>query len=302
VPKAMFLPLSLSIGFTMIVSYLAAQTLVPVLSNYIIKEDRYQHYKHAGIHAHAGQALNNEERKQVDSHLQNEEKEPHKNDLFERIKMRYMRFLKRGMAYSKITVVTYLLIIAALAVTGFMIIGKDMMPKINNGQFQMRIKAPDGTRLERTEEKMRRVLQIIDKTVQQNVSISSAYVGLIPSSYGTSNLYVFNTGTHEAVLQVNLNEHYKVNMDDLKEVLRKNIRHELPDLKIMFEPIDMTEKIMSQGASTPLEIRVAGKDLAEIEQYAGKLVDSLKKIAYLRDVQIAQPLKFPVVSISIDRL
>lgn len=302
VPKAMFLPLSLSIGFTMIVSYLAAQTLVPILSNYIIKEDRYQHYKHAHFHAHAGQALNTEERKQVHSHLVNEEKEPQKNDLFERIKMRYMRFLKRGMSYSKVTVVTYLVIIVAMAAAGFMVIGKDMMPKINNGQFQVRIKAPDGTRLERTEEKLRRVLQIIDKTVQQNISISSAYVGLIPSSYGTSNLYVFNTGTHEAVLQVNLNEHYKVNMDELKEVLRRNIRHELPELRIMFEPIDMTEKIMSQGASTPLEIRVAGKDLGEIEQYANKLADSLKRIPYLRDVQIAQPLKFPVVSISIDRL
>lgn len=302
VPRAMFLPLSLSIGFTMIVSYLAAQTLVPILCNYIIKEDRYRHYKHADIHAHAGQALDTEERNQVESHLVNEEREPHKNDLFEGTKMQYMRFLKQGMSYSKITVFTYLVIMAAMAAVGIMVIGKDMMPKINNGQFQVRIKAPDGTRLERTEEKMRRVLQIIDKTVQQNVSISSAYVGLIPSSYGSSNLYVFNTGTHEAVLQVNLNEHYKVNMDDLKEVLRKNIRHELPDLKIMFEPIDMTEKIMSQGASTPLEIRVAGKDLSEIEQYANKLVDSLKKISYLRDVQIAQPLKCPVVSISIDRL
>jgi hypothetical protein len=30
----------------------------------------------------------------------------------------------------------------------------------SNGQFQVRIKASDGTRLERTEEKLRRVLQL----------------------------------------------------------------------------------------------------------------------------------------------
>lgn len=302
VPKAMFLPLSLSIGFTMIVSYVAAQTLVPILANWIIKAERYQHYHHADRHAHAGQALDNQELKQVDKHLLNEVKEPQKNDLFERIKLRYISFLKRSMPYTKATVIIYLALILAMAAAGFMIIGKDMMPRTNNGQFQVRIKAPDGTRLERTEEKLRRVLQIIDKTVNQNVAISSAYVGLIPSSYGTSNLYIFNTGTHEAILQVNLNEHYKVNMDELKDVLRKNIHHELPDLKIMFEPIDMTEKIMSQGASTPLEIRVAGKNMTDIEQYATKLVDSLKKISYLRDIQIAQPLRFPVVSITIDRL
>jgi multidrug efflux pump subunit AcrB len=302
IPRAMFLPLSLSIGFTMIVSYLAAQTLVPILSNWIMKTERYRHYQHGDVHAHAGQALDGEERNQVATHLAQEVKAPHRNDFFERVKLRYMKFLQRSMPYKKTTVLVYLVLVLAMAAGGFVFIGKDMMPKLNNGQFQLRIKAPDGTRLERTEEKLRQVLQIIDKTVHGKVSISSAYIGLIPSSYGTSNLYVFNTGTHEAVLQVHLGEDYKVNMDELKEALRRNILHELPDLRLMFEPIDMTEKIMSQGAATPLEIRVAGKDLHQIEQYANRLVHSLQRIPCLRDVQIAQPLHFPVISISIDRL
>src|SRR5579862_4062663 len=60
VPKAMFLPLSLSIGLTMIVSYVLAQTLVPILSNWMIKAERYQHYHH-DPHAHAGLAMDKEE-------------------------------------------------------------------------------------------------------------------------------------------------------------------------------------------------------------------------------------------------
>jgi len=59
---------------------------------------------------------------------------------------------------------------------------------------------------------------------------------------------------------------------------------------------------MSQGASTPIEVQVAGKGIQQIETYADKVVDKLKKIYYLRDVQIAQPLKFPVVEITLDRL
>ena len=49
VPKAMFLPLSLSIGFAMIISFIAAQTLVPVISNWLLKEERFQyhHDKHS---------------------------------------------------------------------------------------------------------------------------------------------------------------------------------------------------------------------------------------------------------------
>jgi multidrug efflux pump subunit AcrB len=301
VPKAMFLPLSLSIGLTMIVSYILALSLVPILSNWMIKAEKYS-YHHGHVHAHAGQAFDSREEKQIAQHLDEEIKHPEKNDFFERIKLRYMKVLNKNMPRKKWLVPLYLLVATGLAAAGFVVIGKDMMPKLNNGQFQIRVKEPDGTRLERTEDKVRQVLKIIDSTVNHKVAISSAYIGLIPSSYGTSNLYIFNTGTHEAVIQVNLDHEYKVNMDDLKEALRKNIKYYLPEVRINFEPIDMTEKIMSQGAATPIEVRVAGKDLKDIETHANKLVSQFKAIPYLRDVQIMQPLKFPVVAISIDRI
>ncbi len=37
VPKSMFLPLSLAVGFAMIASFLLSQTFVPVLSNWLLK-------------------------------------------------------------------------------------------------------------------------------------------------------------------------------------------------------------------------------------------------------------------------
>lgn len=302
VPKAMFLPLSLSIGLTMIVSYVLAQTLVPIMSNWMINADHYQHYEHGKHHAHAGEGLDKEEREQVDSHMHKEEDEPEKNDFFERVKMRFHKILTALMPRSGWIIPVYLVGVIALAALGFVMIGKDMMPKLNNGQFQIRLKEPEGTRLEVTEDKFKHVLQIIDKTVNHHVKITSGYIGLVPSSFGSSNLYVFNTGTHEAVLQVNLDEDYKVNMDDLKDALRKNIAHEMPELKITFEPIDMTEKIMSEGANAPIEVQVAGKDMNQIQTYAYKVLAKLKQIPYLRDVQINQPLHYPVISIKLDRL
>src|SRR3569833_1371192 len=196
IPKAMFLPLSLSIGLTMIVSYVLAQTLVPILSNWMIKAERYQHYHHGKIHAHAGEALNRPEEEQVFFYLEKEKNEPEKNDLFERFKLRLIGMLERMMPRKRLIVSVYILLTIGLAGLCFVMIGKDLMPKLNNGQFQMRIKEPDGTRLERTEDALKNVLQIIDKTVDHHVAVTSAYVGLVPSSYGTSNLYVFNTGTH----------------------------------------------------------------------------------------------------------
>ncbi|MFD0793447.1 efflux RND transporter permease subunit [Mucilaginibacter litoreus] len=302
VPKAMFLPLSLSIGLTMIVSYIIAQTLVPILSNWMIKAEQYQHYHHEEVHAHAGEGLDYAEREQINAHTREEQKHPEKNDVFERVKMRFMHIISKWMPRKKAIVPLYLVAVLILAGVCYAVIGKDMMPKLNNGQFQIRIKEPDGTRLERTEAKFKQVLSIIDSTSNHHVAISSGFVGLIPSSYGVSNLYVFNTGTHEAVIQVNLDEDYHVNMDDFKEALRKNITYSLPEMRITFEPIDMTEKIMSQGASTPIEVIVAGKDISQIRAYSTKLLDKLKRVNYLRDVQINQPLHFPVISIKLDRL
>src|SRR5476651_662636 len=181
VPKAMFLPLSMYIGLTMIVSYVLAQTLVPILSNWMIKAERYQTYHHDQIHAHAGEALDKNEEGQVEMHREQEEDHPEKNDFFERVKLRFMNILKRCMPAKKIVVPVYLIVVLVLVGICFAMIGKDMMPKLNNGQFQMRIKEPDGTRLERTEEKLKQVLNIIDSTVNHHVKVTSAYAGIIPS-------------------------------------------------------------------------------------------------------------------------
>lgn len=301
VPKAMFLPLSLSIGFSMIVSFIAAQTLVPILCNWFLDEHKYFKYDRHEIHAHAGLALNEGEIMEVHAHAESEHQHPEDNDFFQRLKNRFTKIVEHLMLHKKLYSTIYLISSISLAGLAFVFIGKDLLPKINNGQFQMRLKAPEGTRLERTEEKVQQALAIIDSTVKGHVAVSSAFIGLVPSNYATSNLYVFNTGTHEAVIQVQVDEDYKLKMDELKESLRRNIRHFMPDVTISFEPIDLTEKIMSQGASNPIEVRVAGKDMAQIQLFADSLLGKMKRIPELRDVQIQQPLHYPTINIDIDR-
>lgn len=300
VPKAMFLPLSLAIGFAMIVSYTSAQTLVPVISNWLLKTEKFAEH-HKPSMPHAGEVL--DPTKPVMNMEHTEEHLLHKDQdsFFQRLKQRLVRHLERWMPRRRGMVTIYLVVALVGAGVCFVVIGKDLLPKNNVGQLQLRIREPDGTRLEVTEHTTKGVLGIIDSTTNHHVEISSAYVGLVPSSFGSSNLYIFNSGTHEAVIQINLDEDYKVNMDDLKEQLRHNILAAYPSLKLSYEPIELTEKIMSQGAATPIEVRVAGKNMSEISDYASRLVSALQSIPYLRDVQIAQPLKYPVVNINVDR-
>ncbi len=300
VPKAMFLPLSLSIGYAMIFSFIAAQTLVPVVANHLLDAGHFKNSQ-GEPHAHAGQALDAGEQNQVETHGGVETREEVGRGFFLRLKLGLTGSLTRWMPYRKPVTIAYLVLAFAAAGGCFLYIGKDLLPHSNSGQMQIKLTATEGTRLEFTESIVKRVLAIVDSTVKGNVAITSSYVGLVPSSYGASNLYVFNSGSNEAVLQVELNENYAIKMDDLKEQLRKNIAEVFPAVSISFEPIEMTEKVMAQGASSPIEVRVAGKNYGDITNYAKRLSSKLKEVGYLRDVHIVQPLHTPTIRMHLDR-
>lgn len=274
VPRAMFLPLSLSIGFAMTVSYLLAQSLVPILANWMLKEHQ--------SHGHTPEAA----------------KAP---GLFDRVRSVFMSHNRKLLASNKLVVGVYAVLIVGLAAWGFAVIGKDMLPQINSGQMVIRMKTPDGTRLERTEEEVSKLLTLVNDAADGHLAVSSAYVGVVPTNYATSNLYVSTSGPNDAVIKVGLTEGYKTNIQDLKERIRRLVHEEMPDVTLSFEPADLTEKLMSGGAFTPIEVQVAGRDMKEIEGYASKLVGKLSEDDHLRDVRIVQPLKFPVINIKLDR-
>ncbi|WP_310590503.1 efflux RND transporter permease subunit [Dyadobacter sp. CY261] len=290
IPRSMFLPLSLAVGFAMIASFLLSQTLVPVLANWLLKD--HPHHEAPTL------ALDSQEINDVIAEGAHPSLPP---TGFEKFKLKYLNVLN-GIMGKRLIVPVYLVGTIALIVGGFLLIGTDILPKANSHQFQMRMRVPDGTRVERTEQATLKALNLIKSEVgKENVEISSAYVGTVPSSYGTSNIFVFNSGPHEAVLQVSLKEDFPVRMDALKEKLRARIGKEIPNLAISFEPIELVDKIMSQGASTPIEVSVAAKDVEEAGRFARKIRKEMQRIAFLRDVQIAQPLQYPILDVKIDR-
>ena len=300
VPRAMFLPLSMAIGFAMIVSFLSSQTLVPVISVWMLKADKFRTHE-KGSPEHAVMALDKKEEAEIERHRAEEATHPQGNSFFDRLKVKLLSRLTKWMPWRKVIVPIYLVLAFGGAIFCYIIIGKDLLPKTNTGQLQLRLREPDGTRLEVTEKTTQGVLAVIDSAVHGHIAISSAYVGLVPSSFGSSNLYIFTSGTHESLIQVNLDEDYKGQIEDLKEELRKNILAKYPEVRISFEPIELTDKIMAQGANTPIEVRVAGKNMDDIKVYSARLLDRLKQIPFLRDVQIAQPLNYPTVDITVDR-
>ncbi|MEA5259530.1 efflux RND transporter permease subunit [Arcicella aquatica] len=298
VPKGMFMPLSLAVGFSMVASYIFSQSLVPVLSNWWLKGHEHKT-------PHAKEILNDLSNVQETKMEHYEERNLQKITGFERFKIKYLHLLDILLDKKVIVIPLYLILSFGILVFGFLTIGKDMMPKLDHSrQFQLRLIAPQGLRIEKTEQTVIKTIDIIKSIVgDKNVDITSAFVGMTPSSYGTSALYVFNAGPHEAVLQVNLGEGYKVkSLDELKEKIRNSIHRQMPETNVSFEPIELTDKIMSQGALTPIEIMIGSKDLGDGQQFANKLISQLKKIPYLRDIRINQPLNYPTFDIQVDRV
>ncbi|HTR29317.1 MAG TPA: efflux RND transporter permease subunit [Puia sp.] len=309
IPGSLFLPLSLAIGFSMITSYLMAQTFVPVLANWIMKGHKRgdgkvfasddEEFRASGLTA-ADEASAAEEKHKL---LEHGTGEGGKETRFDRFRKRFIRFLDRLMPFRMAIALLYIVLGLSGAWLLINSIGRDVLPKSNAGQFQVRMRAPDGTRMERSEEYMVRTLHILDSIVgHKNISVTSAMVGMHPQQFSTDPIYLFMAGPQEGVLQVSLKEEYKVKMDDLKEDFRHRIAQDMPWMKVSFEPIELTDKILSQGSPTPIEVKLIGKNKKINEAYAVKVIEKLRQIPYLRDVQLDEAIHYPAIDINIDRI
>jgi multidrug efflux pump subunit AcrB len=296
IPGSLFLPLALAIGFSMITSYFLSQTFVPVMANWIMKG----HKKHQHVPSAASEGDTWDQKKELVERA--DSNRDGKISRFEKFRARFMRFINRMIPYRKPIVIGYLIVISAIAFLLLMNIGRDVLPKTNGGQFQVRIRSEQGTRMERTEQRTLAALKAIEEVIgKENISITSAYVGQHPSLFSVSPIYLFMPGPQEAVIQVSLSKEYHADLDELKEKLRAKIKERAPELSLSFEPIELTDKILSQGSPTPVEVRISGRNKKLNEEYAEKLMAKLRGISYLRDVQLTQSTKYPAINIDLDR-
>ena len=312
IPGALFLPLAMAIAFSMIVSYFMAQTFVPIMANWLMKDhhvkkdatssDMTDDEEFAASGLTAEDEGDTWDQKKILAEKSMEDN-GEKHSLFDKTRIRLLSFLSRLFPFSAWVVTGYVLIISGIAFLLLSNIGRDVLPKVNAKQFQVRLRAPEGTRVETTELQVVKALTVLDTLVgKENIAITSAFVGQHPGLFSTSPIYLFMAGPHEAVLQVQLKEDFKTNLEELQDKFRDKIRSDMPDVKLSFEPMQLTDKILSQGSPTPIEVKVAGKNKQLNEEYANKLIEKLHQIPYLRDVQIGQSTQYPSININIDRI
>lgn len=274
IPRDMFMPLSMAVAFAMIASFLASQTFVPILANWMMK---------------------NKHNKEADT--------PRKRAFFEKFRVNYSYRMRKWSTKSLPLFVVYVLVAGGIAAALLMMVGTDVMPVSNNGDFQMRIQAPQGSRIEKTETIVKDVTDNIRELVPENgLNITSAFVGMHPAGSPINPIFLFSSASHEAVLQVSVNQDvYEGSMEELKEKVRNKIADKHPEVQFNFEPMELTEKIMGQGAMTPIEVKVGANQVQGAFAHASKIEENLKEIPYLRDVRIAEAIAYPTLEIDVDR-
>ena len=269
--QGLFVPLSLAVGFSMLASYVLSSTFVPVLSVWLLRHEA------------------------EDGH------EP-RVTFFDSLRRVYGWTLDK-LVRQRVAVIAVYLVVSVVVIGGAGLqLGRDIFPVVNAGQFRLRLRAPAGTHIGRSEHYAKAALKLIgDEVGRENVDLTLGYVGAIPSSYPINGVYQWSRGPEEAILYVDLNDESGIEVEELKEVLRERFRKELPELRVSFEPSDIVNEVMSFGSPTPVEVAVSGPNFAENRAYAEKLYGELAKIPSLRDLQYAQSLDYPTIQVDVDR-
>jgi len=268
VGRQLFVPLSLAVGFAMIASYFLSSSLVPVFATWFMSETS-----------------------------RSEEREGQ----FARLRRWYEGYLDRVLKRRRLVVIGYFGLTALILLFIAPRLGTEIFPDANGPVLRLRLKAPVGTRIEETEPKVVQALDLIRKTIgEDNVEITSDYMGVQPSSYPVNLIHLFTSGPEEAIVQVQLKSGHP-NDEVLRESLRSAFQKQMPDLKVSFEAGDIVSQVMSFGSPTPVQIDVQGVDLDQDYTYLAKIETELHKLSFLRDVSITQAQQYPTAEINVNR-
>ena len=282
--KSLFVPLSLAVGLAMFASYILSGTFVPVMCGWLLKSHHNPQHEHghgAGYDQHS---------------------KPKKVSFMDRVKRGYQRNLIRLSSFSPVVIGVFLLA-CLTSILIYPCLGREIFPAGNPKGFQLRLKAPVGTRFEKTEEITKSVLQTIGNQVgPDNVEVTISYVGSQPPSYAVSNAYMWTSGPQEAVMLVSFVEKASVQIKPLEEKLRQDFKEKYPDCEFTFEAGDIVNKVMNFGSSTPMQVDVDGPDYEKVTEFSKKILTAMQDLPSLRDVGIVQPLNYPTVDVKVDRV
>ncbi len=282
VSRFLFTALALSVILSLFASYLVAMTVVPLFCAKLIKLKQ----------GHGGKGETDEPKgwgARFNRWF---------NGGFNRMLDRYEGVLKLALGRPLATV---------LGITGVFIlslgfypfIGEAYFPRTDPSQFVINLKAPIGTRIERTDQLVERVEQVIREVVPpKDLKIIVSNIGV---TAGFSAIYTPNSGPHTAFVQVGLNPGHKLSSFQYMDLVRAQLRKEVPEVAAYFQTGGLVDAILNLGLPAPLDVQVVGMDMGQTHQIAVDIANQARVLRGVSDVLVPQDVDYPALQLNIDR-
>ncbi|APW60420.1 efflux RND transporter permease subunit [Paludisphaera borealis] len=291
----LFMPLTLAVAFAMCSAYILSRTLVPACSAAWLSG-----HGHGQGHGHAeadslGNASDGESRWLAARAFARWERMV--DGMFEA----YARVLEVVLRHRLLVIgVGYGALVLTLLVF-WPIMRREFYPEVDAGAFEMYVRAPSGTRIERTEEKIAQIEELIKTTIPKHDL--ELFVSEIGVNADWSAAYTPNSGPMDAVIKVQLKEHRGKSAQEYVHIVRTAVANDsrFHNLDFGFDAGGLVRGAMNEGKSTPINIRITGKNQRTARSVAEQIRARCVKIDGIVDARIIQRLDYPEYVIEVNR-
>ncbi len=178
---------------------------------------------------------------------------------------------------------------------------RDFYPDVDSGAFEMTVRAPSGTRIERTEKRLEAIEAVLRKEIKpSDLELFITEIGVTPD---WSAAFTPNAGPMDAIVRVQLTAERSRSAQDYVARLRDELTRDdrFDDLEFAFDAGGMIHAAMNEGKSTPISVRVTGKDSATTHRIAAAIQQRVTNVNGVVDARVIQRLNYPELMINVDR-
>jgi multidrug efflux pump subunit AcrB len=281
VSRFLFTALAASVVFSLFASYLVAMTVVPLFCA------KFMHHKQAD------DEQGTDTNKSIFTRFVNGF-----DRLYGRMLDRYDIAVGRSLLRPVATVVS-VLGVCLFSLALYPLLGVAFFPRTDPGQFVINVKAPTGTRLELSEQYIKRVEDDIREVVPaQDMGMIVSNIGITPDF---SAIYTSNSGQHTAFVQVSLKEGHKVGSYEYMRRVREKLSEDVPELSTYFQAGGLVDSVVNMGLPAPIDIQVSGNDMHAAYKTASTLAQKIRGLNGVSDVLIPQDLDYPGIQLNVNR-
>jgi multidrug efflux pump subunit AcrB len=295
----LFSPLSMSVVLSLLASLVLSRTLVPVMFMYLMRSSVEKHAHVEWQHKVKEHASSGGPRR---SWLRNPFAAIHYGfeKGFNGFRNLYRNILAWAVAWPAATTIFFV----ALMVVSLLLypsLGMDFFPQVDAGQMRLHVRAPPGTRLEKTQEDFTKVEAAIGDIVGKNqVDVVLDNIGLPYSGINIALSDASTVGPMDGEILVSLKENHTSTARHVAD-LRRELPRRFPEMSFFFQPADIVNQVLNFGQAAPIDIRVSGPSSDQAYALAGKIAKDLKNIPGIVDSHVFQVPDAPSVKIDVDR-